>query len=237
MASSRLTVTTTILTFGAATVYFFFLLFVPLPFLTLTLELDSILAWFITGFALFIPLFVYAIQMARSEGNRGIRQILDALDVRKFSRRDSFYAFTGLFLVLATTALIYVGSSWLSVYVGMRSLSTAPWFLEMRELHGQERWLLLVWVYMFFFNIVGEELLWRGYLQRHLACKHPWVLCSVLWMGFHAPFGLDLMIVLTPVIVIIPYFYHKTRNTLVGVFIHALFNGPVFVAVSLGFIK
>jgi membrane protease YdiL (CAAX protease family) len=156
--------------------------------------------------------------------------------VKAFSSRDWVFAITGLGLVFATTALIFMTSEWLHTRYGMRPLSTTPWFLEMRELDPEERWLLLVWFFMFFFNILGEELLWRGYLQQRLGGRYAWVFCSFFWMIFHTPFGIDLMIILTPVIVIIPYFYHKTRNTLVGVFIHALYNGPVFIAVSLGFI-
>jgi hypothetical protein len=53
-------------------------------------------------------------------------------------------------------------------------------------------------------------------------------------MVFHAPFGLDLMLMLIPIIVIVPYIFHKTNNTTIGIFIHGLLNGPTFVAVALG---
>jgi len=34
----------------------------------------------------------------------------------------------------------------------------------MEKLQPGEGWLFLAWLPYFFFNIVGEELLWRGYL-------------------------------------------------------------------------
>ena len=37
-----------------------------------------------------------------------------------------------------------------------------------------------------------------------------------------------------PALLIIPYIFDKTRNTLTGIFIHALFNGPAFIAIALG---
>ena len=37
-----------------------------------------------------------------------------------------------------------------------------------------------------------------------------------------------MLIMVTPVILIIPYLYHKTGNTTVGIFIHGVFNGPMF---------
>jgi len=90
---------------------------------------------------------------------------------------------------------------------------------------------------MFFFNIVGEEILWRGYIQARLQGKYSWLLCSFLWLLFHLPFGIDLMIMLIPVITIIPYIFYKTKNTLVGILIHGVYNGPLFVLVALGLKK
>ncbi len=37
-----------------------------------------------------------------------------------------------------------------------------------------------------------------------------------------------------PVILIIPYVYSKTKNTLTGIFIHGIYNGPIFILVALG---
>ena len=56
-------------------------------------------------------------------------------------------------------------------------------------------------------------------------------------MIFHLPFGIDFIIMLIPVIIIIPYAFYKTQNTLVGIFIHGIYNGPLFIAVTLGLIK
>jgi membrane protease YdiL (CAAX protease family) len=134
------------------------------------------------------------------------------------------------------TGLIFFASTLLNKYFGVRLLTTTPWFMEITPFSGIEKLLLLAWLPMFFFNIFGEEMLWRGYIQNRLRGKYSWLFCSLLWMIFHLPFGMDLMIMLIPVIVIIPYVFYKTQNTLVGVFIHGLYNGPVFILVAIGLV-
>lgn len=42
---------------------------------------------------------------------------------------------------------------------------------------------------------------------------------------------------MVPVIIIIPFVFYKTDNTLTGIFIHGVYNGPAFVAVAMGVIK
>lgn len=234
---NRITPLKAISIFSTATGYFFLLLFTLLPFLKHVISMNPALYWFMTGYFLFIPLFVYATMMARAEGNRGAKQTFLALDIRPFSKRDWLYSIIGLLLVFALSGMVFAGSILLNKYFGMTPLTMTPWFMEMQPFQGTEKLFLLVWLPMFFFNIVGEELLWRGYIQKRLTGKYSWTLCSFLWLFFHLPFGIDLMIVLVPIVVTVPYIFHKTHNTLVGVFIHGMYNGPLFVAVALGFIR
>lgn len=222
------------LIFGGFTLYFYGLLFTLMPLLKGTLTLNPTLYWFLTGYALFVPLFLFALGSARREGARGLRAQLAALQVRPFTPRDWRYALGGLLAVLALTGLIFGFWALLHRLLGIPMLNTTPWFMEMQPFTGADRWLLLVWAPMFFFNIVGEELLWRGYVQARLEGPGAWPLCAGLWLLFHLPFGRDLMILLVPVILIIPWVFHRTRNAAIGIFIHGLYNGPMFVAIALG---
>ena len=221
--------------FMAFTGYFFLLLFTLLPFLKANFAFNPALYWFITGYFLFIPMFVYALAMAKRESGPG--QVMAALSLRPFNAKDWKYSIAGLLLSFAATGIIFGGFFLSQKWFGTRMLSTTPWFMQMEPFRGTEKLYLLIWLPMFFFNIVGEELLWRGYIQSRMAGKYAWLLCSFLWMIFHLPFGLDLMIMLIPVMLIIPYVFHKTRNSLTGIFIHGIFNGPVFIAVALGLLK
>jgi len=201
MNKQKLSLLKAIIIFLVSTAYFFLLLFTLLPFLKSHYSIDPALYWFITGYFLFIPLFVYALSMVKFEGNRGIKQILLALNIKSFKKRDWTYSVIGLLLVFIFTGLIFGSSLLLNKYLGIRLLTTTPW------------------------------------LQTRLSAKYSWLLCSLLWMIFHLPFGIDFIIMLIPVIIIIPYAFYKTQNTLVGIFIHGIYNGPLFIAVALGLIK
>lgn len=223
--------------FAAFTAYFYLLLLTLRPFLMARLDLNPALYWFITGYFLFVPLFACAWILAAAEGGRRGGAVLAALHVRPMTRGDWRHALAGLVLVLVASGAIFGLSLLLHRCLGWRPISTTPWFIKMRPFVGAERWLLLVWLPMFFFNIAGEEILWRGYVQGRLRGRRAWLLCSALWLMFHLPFGPDLMILLVPVILIIPYAFHRTGNTLVGMFIHGVYNGPIFVAVAMGWLK
>lgn len=221
------------LVFFAFTLYFYLLLFTLVPWLKSNYTLNPALYWFITGYFLFVPIFLFAVLMSAREGGKSLREILDSLNVRLFSKKEWAYAICGLLACFVSTGLVFGASFALNRFFGFRPISTTPWFMEMSPFHGKDALLLLAWLPMFFFNIAGEELLWRGYIQARLPGGY-WPLCSLLWLLFHLPFGLDLLIMLVPIIVIIPYIFHKTKNSLTGIFIHGLYNGPMFVAIALG---
>jgi membrane protease YdiL (CAAX protease family) len=220
--------------FAISTVYFYVLLLTLLPFLKHNFVMNPALYWFITGYFLFIPLFAYAVYSARAEGNNNIKQICLSLNIKPFSKKDWAYSIAGLVSTFILTGIIYAVFYLLNRCCHVETLHATPWFMEMQPFQGSDALLLLIWFPMFLFNIVGEEILWRGYIQNRLHIKYSWMACSLLWLLFHVPFGIDLMIMLVPVILIIPYTFYKTQNTMVGIFIHGVYNGPVFIAVALG---
>ncbi|HEY4611463.1 MAG TPA: CPBP family intramembrane glutamic endopeptidase [Bacteroidota bacterium] len=223
--------------FGVSTLYFYSLLFTLRPWLHMQFSFHPALYWFITGYALFIPLCVAALLGARREGNRSLREMLRALNVRPMTKRDWGYALVVTLTLFVCSGIIMALSTFISNTYGIAQLNTTPWFMEFRPFEGTERLLLLVWLPMFFFNIVGEELLWRGYLQARMRGEYAWLLCGFFWLVFHLPFGFDLLVMLMPIIILLPYAFHKTRNTLVGIFIHAVYNGPTFILLALGILQ
>jgi membrane protease YdiL (CAAX protease family) len=237
MTNGKLRVSEASAIFIGFTAYFYLLLYTLLPFLKSRISINPAAYWFATGYFLFIPLLLFAVAAVKREGHSQWSEIAEALSIRKFSKRDWIYSVGGLLLVFACTGVIFAVSFLLSTQWGVRPLSTTPWFMEMHPFMGSERLLLLVWLPMFFFNILGEELLWRGYIQTRLEARASWLICSMLWMVFHLPFGMDLMIMLIPIVLTVPYVYSKTGNALTGVFIHGIYNGPIFVMVALGFME
>lgn len=230
-----------VLYFGIPTLYFWLLTRYLIPFLNSTIALHPAMSWFITGFFIFIPLFLAACAFAKKEGNAGsFTALLKRLRLRKFTFQDWAWAVGGLMAIFVFSGLIMGISSFLSSRFGIPELKTTPGFMQFEPFQAGERWMLLVWLFMFFFNIVGEEIYWRGYIlprQELSSGKSAWFVNSVLWGIFHLSFGIDLLILATPALLILPYAVSKTKNTTVGIFIHAFFNGPIFVLISLGILK
>ena len=230
-----------LLYFGIPALYFWLLTHYLTPYLNKTAGIHPAMSWFITGFLIFIPLFFAAYAFAKKEGNaESFKALLIRLRLKKLTKKDWAWAIGGLVATLVFTGLIMGISLILSKTFGIPALQTTPGFMEFEPFKAGERWMLLVWLLMFFFNIVGEEIYWRGYImprQERANGKYAWVINSALWGVFHISFGWDLLIIVIPALIILPYAVYKTKNTTVGIFIHGVFNGPMFVLISLGILK
>ena len=144
------------------------------------------------------------------------------------------WAGAGLFLSLVLMGVIATIAGALCP-----SFHTTPSFLEVQPLGPGEYHILLAWLPFFFFNIVGEELWWRGYIQpRHEAAFGglAWVVQALFWTLFHVSFGWSIMLMVTPVLVIVPLVVQQRKNTWPGILIHGAVNGLGFLAVTLGFL-
>jgi membrane protease YdiL (CAAX protease family) len=93
--------------------------------------------------------------------------------------------------------------------------------------HAQGQWsLVLLTLLLLFFNIVGEEFWWRGYIlpRQELALgKHAWIVHGILWTLFHA-FKYWDWLALLPVCLGIAFVAQSRRNTWIGFWAHLLFN-------------
>lgn len=216
------------------TAYFYLLVRLLIPWLQTRSSLNPSMYWFITGYCLFLPMLAAAIILTRRDRPRSV---LDALALKPMSRRDWVYALGGTLTCFALTGGIVAVAGAAAGFLGTRPLDPVPQFMAFEPFVGRERLLLLVWLPMFTLNILGEEMMWRGYIQNRLSGRGSWLFTSLFWLFFHAPFGPDLMIMLLPIVLILPFAVHKTRNTTVGIVIHALYNGPTFVLIALGLVR
>jgi len=227
------------LLFGIPAALFFVICRVLVPILHLNYGLNPALSWFVGGLMTFVPLFIFAIFLVRKDGFRTNHEILTRFKLKKMTARDWKFTLVGLLLIFLFTGLIMGISKILYLKFGIPEIETTPSFMKFEPFKGNERWLLLVWLFMFFFNIFGEELMWRGYIlprqEMDIGAK-AWIFNALFWFIFHIAFGVQLLILLIPILIILPYAVQKTGNTLVGIWIHALMNGPMFVMVSLGII-
>jgi membrane protease YdiL (CAAX protease family) len=98
--------------------------------------------------------------------------------------------------------------------------------------------LVLLFLVTFFFNIVGEELWWRGYILPRQELTHgkwTWLLHGLLWNLFHVFKWWDL-IGLLPVTLILSFSAQRLKNNWPVLIAHALLNGISLVIVIAGVI-
>jgi membrane protease YdiL (CAAX protease family) len=231
-----------IVLFGIPAFSFYVITRILIPHFKVNWSIHPLLVWFIFGgFFLFIPLFVLSIVFfKRDEYDFNRITFFTRFRLTRLNKRDWFWAVLSLCAILVSMAVIMLLWRLLSSRYGITPLDTSTPFLQFTPLRGAEVLLLLVWVPFFFFNIVGEELMWRGYIlpRQELAFGgYAWLINALLWTVFHLFFGLHLLILLLPSLFIIPYVVYKRQKTLIGIVIHALLNGPAFILVALGILK
>ncbi|MBN1849726.1 MAG: CPBP family intramembrane metalloprotease [Deltaproteobacteria bacterium] len=119
------------------------------------------------------------------------------------------------------------------------NLDAAPFFFKNMPLSDKYFWILYVWPIFFFFNIFGEEFLWRGYIQPRqelLNKKHTWLVHGLFWAFWHLPMGLDLIISAIPILFVLPAIVQIRKNTTISIIIHFVFGSFGFLALALGLV-
>lgn len=205
-----------------------------IPFWTRLSGWPVILSWFLVGgLGVFLPLFISSLICAR----RSSESLWQRLRLRPLNRNDGRWFLRGFLMIALGTAAV----TWLLQHIpALLGIATpdhpSPPFLPFTGFEPGQQWMLLPWLLFFFFNILGEELMWRGcLLPRQIARhgEHAWLLNALLWTLFHFCFGWYLLIMLLPILWVIPYVVQKSGNTWVGVLLHGFFNGSAFLALSL----
>jgi membrane protease YdiL (CAAX protease family) len=90
---------------------------------------------------------------------------------------------------------------------------------------------------MFLLNVLGEEILWHGWLlpgQERFFGRYAWIPAGFGWILFHAPFGLSTVLLFAPFLLIETYAVRRTRNLWIGVWLHAVFNASGILATLIG---
>jgi membrane protease YdiL (CAAX protease family) len=99
-------------------------------------------------------------------------------------------------------------------------------------------WLLGVFFVYYFFNVVGEELWWRGYIFPRQELTHgsrTWIVHGLLWAAFHLFTPYNAVMVL-PGALWLSWIVQRRGNTSIFLVAHAAMNGLVMVRIVSGIV-
>jgi membrane protease YdiL (CAAX protease family) len=187
------------------------------------------------GLLVLVPMFFWALLLsAREVGSFRMPDILERMRVKRIKGWDWLWT-VAIFVALSFASFLI--AKLLMPRVG---LNATPFFFQNMPLAPGHRWILAVWPAFFFFNIFGEEFLWRGYIQPRqelLTGRWTWLVHGVLWAIWHTPMGLDLIVASLPIFFILPAAVQLTKNTSVAIVVHSVFGAFGFVSLALGLIR
>jgi membrane protease YdiL (CAAX protease family) len=215
-----------------------------IPFLSRVSGQEPIIFWFLAGgIGVFAPMLFFAIialhqeRAWTSESRITDLQRLwaERLRFRSMKKADWLWAFGGLVCIGIFSAAIRFGLGIIAPDAEMH-----PAAITISTLTPDRYWLFGLWAPFWIFNIMGEEVLWRGVLlpiQEQYWKNHAWILNALGWTIFHLAFGGALLLTLLPILWILPFIVQRRQNSWIGVVIHAGLNGPGFLAVAFGFVS
>lgn len=184
------------------------------------------------GVLVLIPMFFWALHLtAREIASSRMRDILARMRVHRIGGRDWLWT-VGTFVALCL-ASFYTAK----ILMPRLGLDATPFFFRNMPLTPEHQWILGVWPAFLFFNIFGEEFLWRGYIQPRqelLTGRWTWLVHGLLWASWHVPMGLDLILASLPIFFILPAVVQVRGNTSIAIVVHAVFGAFGFLALALG---
>jgi membrane protease YdiL (CAAX protease family) len=194
---------------------------------------EPLVAWFLSGALVLAPLLIVALLGARiALPKPSLAAILRRLRVRGLGAEEWWLAGFVLMVTIAAMAGLQLVNA--SIWPG---LPPHPPFMTVKPLEAGQYYILGLWLPFFVLNIIGEELWWRGFIQPRqepVFGRSTWLVQGLLHGIFHFSFGFGVVLLLLPVVFSIPWAVQRTRNTSVGIVIHAGVNGPGFLLVTLG---
>lgn len=228
-----LTWTGLILLFGIPTILNAIACQIAIPFLYNNTDLPIEICYFLSvGILVLIPMFLGAIWLSgREAGSFSPGSLFERMRIKKLNRVDAIWTVSGFVFLSLTSFLIA------KIILPAIGIDAAPFFFKNMPLNDKHMYILYVWPLFFFFNIFGEEFLWRGYIQPRqelLNKKWTWLVHGILWAGFHVPMGFDLMLSATPIFFILPAIVQLRKNTTISIIIHFVFGAFGFLALALG---
>lgn len=225
--------------FFLAGLLFYIVIKILVPAISFATGQTEYIVWMFTGsFVLFLPLFVTTLCLLKKDGCKmDPRELAKALNLKPLHKKDIAYIAVGMILATVLCGIIIAAMMLCSKSFTIQSLSNvSP--IKVSPLHGGQLWFTLFLPVFFFFNYVGEETLWRGYiLPRQMISwygKYAVILNALFHCVFHFVFGWKPLLMMFPMMVLMPYVVSKTKNTWTSVIIHFLIGAPSQILILTG---
>ena len=208
------------------------------PYLAKISDWNPYVVWVMTGtLFLFFPLFLLTFILLKKDGfNLDWLTIKERLMLKKITVNDLLWIIIGMIICTIISGLLIGIWKLLSPSFDINDLKEmSP--IKVNPLIGKERFVLLLLPVFYFFNYVGEEFMWRGYIlpRQVLAIgKYAWPLNMILHVIFHMAFGLQAMLFFIPFMLFLPYIVYKRKNTYLSIIIHFLLGAPTQLFIALG---
>ena len=205
-------------------------------------------AYLFCFYACFVLLFVAALVFYRLEGNPwSWKEFATRMRLSRLDRKTLLltlvlfvYALGSYFLLTSTIG------AWLARSLGF--ISVPSWFPggldpnkamaagSFLDVPMRGRYLfLLAGLVGWFFNIAGEELLFRGILlPREEAAfgRHAWLFQGIVWALWHIFWWWNVLPLMVGVTLPLCFLVSRRRNTWMGIMVHGAMNLVPFVAAT-----
>ncbi len=224
-----------LLLFGVPTLLNFIACNIAIPFLDAQNVFPIEVSYFISvGIIVLVPMFFGAIYLTSKEiKSYKVRDIFSRMRIKSLSRKDMLWTLGG-FVSLSLFSFLIA-----KIILPIFDIDASPFFFRNMPLNDEYFWLLYIWPLFFFFNIFGEEFLWRGYIQPRqelLNKEYTWLVHGLFWALWHLPMGLDLIFSALPLLFILPAIVQFRKNTSIAIIIHFVFGAFGFLALALGLV-
>lgn len=192
----------------------------------------------VTTLLVFMPIFFTTILLMRNDNiSMDWKTVKERLGFKRIGIKDLIWMTGALIVAAVLIVLIIQIVHWLPFLKDVPVDSLAPY--ELRPLVGWELLFIFFMFVSFFFNYVGEEILWRGYLypfQEKELGRYAWIFNGILHGVFHLYFGWAVLAFM-PIFFAIAFVYKKTRNVSVVILMHLLLGAPTDFLLALGIIQ
>jgi len=205
--------------------------------LFMTKGMNFITGYFIFFYAPFVLMFITAFIVYLKEGNSlNMQDFKTRMRLVKMKRQDWLWAlaliiFAIIFSVMLTPLANYLAKipffsppDFFPAEINPNKESI-PGYMMDYKLSGQY-WVIIVYFTGWFFNIFGEELLWRGILlprQIERYGSKTWIYHGLIWGLWHF-FWKWNFITLLPFTLALSYVVYRRKNTWIGIISHGFIN-------------